>query len=374
MDLLPCPATPKDRCYLEHFPAAGGLLQRVLLPWSPFRLGRDNSADLVIYCSRVSKVHAEIVPGNEEMILRDLRSTNGTFVNGRRIHDYTALFNGDIIHLAEKEFRFASEASGELEPNEIVEATESALITGMRSVIQDTVALRELIDQGQVVARFQPIVTLANRRVVGYEALGRSRHATLPVSPGPLLALAEKLKMAAPVSRAFRRVALADCARLPRPHALFLNLHPDELLEDNLMKALDELPEERLPGQTLVVEIHEDTAADTPFLARLRSRLSQMNIRLAYDDFGAGRGRLAALAEVPVDYVKLDRALVQGMPLSSAMRELVRALARVCAGLGTQLLAEGLETEQQAVICQEQGCQLGQGYLFGHPAPVTELV
>src|SRR5262249_46607462 len=90
---------------------------------------------------------------------------------------------------------------------------------------------------------------------------------------------------------------------------------------------------------------------------------------LAYDDFGAGQARLAELVQVPADFVKIDRGLVQELPASRPMRELVRAVVRVCADLNACVVAEGIETAEQADLCRELGCHVGQGYLFGAPQP-----
>ena len=373
MNSSPCLTIPKAVPYLEHFPQPGGMLHRVRLGNLPYRLGRDAGAELAIYHPRVSKIHAEIFLEESELWIKDLGSTNGTFVNGRRIQDRVTLTDGDIIHLAEKEFRFGWEALGEGETELVDNATELALLTSIRSLIQDSKCLRTLLDSQQVTAHFQPIVALPERRVVAYEGLGRGRHATLPASPGPLFALAEKINLAAPLSRAFRKVTLVEAARLPRPCALFLNMHPDELPEQALQESLADLSDLLPSGQQLVLEIHENCTADIGALKRLRARLHEMGIGLAFDDFGVGQARLAALAQVEVDYVKLDRTLVQSLPHSPPLRELMRALAHVCAGQGAQVLAEGVETEEEAEVCCELGCGLGQGYLFGKPKSVADL-
>src|SRR5262249_9662283 len=139
------------------------------------------------------------------------------------------------------------------------------------------------------------------------------------------------------------------------------------LLQSRLPRLLDELPGLAGQGRPLVLEVHEDFAADLATFAGLRSCLGELGIRLAYDDFGAGQARLATLAQVAADFVKLDRGLVQGLPHSRALRDLVQALGRICADLGSQVLAEGVESAEEAALCLELGCQLGQGYLFGRP-------
>jgi EAL domain-containing protein (putative c-di-GMP-specific phosphodiesterase class I) len=148
---------------------------------------------------------------------------------------------------------------------------------------------------------------------------------------------------------------------------------PSELPEQALDASLDDLPAPPA-GQKLVLEIHENVTADTRTLCRLQARLRELDIGLAFDDFGVGQTRLAALPQVQVDFVKLDRTLVQSLPHSPPLRDLMRSLVHVCSGQGTQLLAEGIETEEEAEVCCELGCALGQGFLFARPKAVADLL
>ena len=94
---------------------------------------------------------------------------------------------------------------------------------------------------------------------------------------------------------------------------------------------------------------------------------------LAYDDFGAGQSRLMELAEVPPDVIKLDRSLIQGINDSQPRQDLVRALVKVMLDQGSEVLAEGVETESECAVCYELGCQLAQGFLIHHPATLDDL-
>jgi EAL domain-containing protein (putative c-di-GMP-specific phosphodiesterase class I) len=357
--------------YLDHYPEPGGVLRRTPLTPLPFLLGRDATADLVVYCPRVSKAHAAIAHDGETLAIEDLGSTNGTFVNGRRVKGRVGLCDGDIIHLASKEFRFGCEENPAAAVEPPVNPTEHAMLTGVRSLFREGGFLRDLIQRSQVTSFFQPIVSLADRQVRAYEALGRGRHDSLPHAPGPLLALAQRCRLTVPLSRAFRVASLAEAEGLPAPLTLFLNVHPDELRDSNFVDSLPELHPRA--GDQVVLEVHEDFMADVPTLQKLRARLSDLGVGLAYDDFGVGQARLSALTHAPADYVKLDRSLVQTLPHSQAMRDLVRALVRVCRDLGTQVIAEGLESENEVEVSQELGCQLGQGYLFGRPKRAADL-
>src|SRR5262249_52986617 len=124
-------------------------------------------------------------------------------------------------------------------------------------------------------------------------------------------------------------------------------------------------------GPPLVLAGPQSFLAAIPTVGWLGGRLSGRGLGLAYDDFGVGQSRLAALAQVPPDYVKLDQTLVQGLPHSRPLRELVRALGQVCAEVGSRLIAKGVQTEEEAAHALELGCRLGQGFLFGRPAPAA---
>jgi EAL domain-containing protein (putative c-di-GMP-specific phosphodiesterase class I) len=363
--------------YLDHFPQPGGSLARVFLNRFPFRLGRNRAAHLVVLHPQVSKTHAEIVREGDQLFLQEMGSTNGTFLNGQRITGRAPLHDGDILHLAEKEFRFGRDPEARLGgPGPVVAHTSTMIAKAgqPRSVLKEYEHLHELIAGRQATAHFQPIVSLTDWGPVGFEALGRGRHGSLPTNPGPLFALADQCQLAVPLSRLFRQVAVAESGPLPRPHTLFVNLHPKEQGDEGFLADLQRLSEMTTEGQTVAVEVNEGSVADVAALRRLRDQVHGVGFRLAYDDFGVGQGRLAALAEVPADYVKLDRSIVQNLPHSRPLRDLVRALGQVCADVGTELLAEGVETEDEMLIAQELGCHLGQGYLFARPLSACDLV
>jgi EAL domain-containing protein (putative c-di-GMP-specific phosphodiesterase class I) len=221
---------------------------------------------------------------------------------------------------------------------------------------------------------FQPIVRLDDLRVVGYESLGRGRHDQLPDNPTRLLDLAERCGLAAELSQMFRGQTLAEAARLPAGTLIFVNLHPEELRGGSLLRSLGAIPAAVRAARPLVLEVHEDAVTDVPAMQRLRDGLRDLGIRLAYDDFGAGQTRLAELAAVPPDFVKLDRKLVQQLPHSRPLQDLVRTLSQVSAKLGCEMLAEGVETGAEAEACRALGCRLGQGYLFGRGQTAGDLM
>ncbi|HEV3448150.1 MAG TPA: EAL domain-containing protein [Gemmataceae bacterium] len=351
--------------YLEHFPENDGVPQRIPLMELPFRLGRNPGLDFTVYSSQVSKEHAEIVWSGKEYHIRDLGSTNGTFVNGRRVIE-APLSPGDILHLARKEFRFGVVVAT---PGDTAKMSRTmpAMPELPASLIQGSEHLRELIKLRKVRVVFQPIVHMETQNLLGYEALGRSTHGKLATNPAELFQLADQCRLAPELSRLFRNVAVEESAALPRGARIFLNLHPSEKLDAELVESARVLQQKLRRGQVLVLEVHEDMVTDLETLRTLRGRLRELKIEMAYDDFGAGQARLEELAEASPDYVKLHMRLIRGIQESRTRQGLIQALNKLGQELGVKQIAEGIETPEEAKVCRSLGCRFGQGFLFGRP-------
>jgi len=359
------------RPYLEHFAEVGGPMQRVLLLTLPFVLGRSETAGHTIYSSKVSKEHAAIVAAEGRYAVRDLNSTNGTFVNGQRV-DEQVLKDGDIIHVAHVEFRFRHQiiVTGAVAPRggRPVEQTQIVVEADRPDrLIRCAQLLDELMATEAVTIVYQPIVDLQTREVAGYEALARGTLAELGSDPEALLRLAAQCDKVTTLSQLFRRRAVALSKRLPAGARIFLNVHPAELADPSWLASLAPL-DPRTAERRIVMEIAESSVTDVVEMAETKRALRQLDLELAYDDFGAGQARLNELIETPPDYLKLDKTLVHGLDVSGARREMVAALVKVAKGLGVLTIAEGIETEAIADVCRELGCDLGQGYFFGVPA------
>ncbi|HXT68455.1 MAG TPA: EAL domain-containing protein [Vicinamibacterales bacterium] len=356
--------------YLERHPEAGGPVERVPILKVPFTIGRSEDADHTIYSSKVSKEHLVILRSGDRYAVRDLESTNGTFVNGSRTTD-RVLADGDIIHVAHVEFcfRHSSAPSHAVRPadEKSVERTQLIVAEQPGSLIRGTELLREMIDRETVEVVYQPIVDLRTRAVVAYEALARGTHPELSRSPATLLALAEQCGVVIELSRLFARKAVSYCGRLPSGTKVFVNMHADELKRPDLLESLSALRALAPSDHQVVLEIAEASVTDVVAMAENKEAFTTLGLEFAYDDFGAGQARLVELTDIPPDYLKIDKAVIQGIEAAAPRREMVGALLRVVRRLGVRVIAEGVETELVAGICQELGCDLGQGYLFGRP-------
>jgi EAL domain-containing protein (putative c-di-GMP-specific phosphodiesterase class I) len=364
--------TEQQLAYLEHYPEQDKAPHRVLIDQEPFRIGRNPAAHFVIYSTKVSKEHAEIYRVGGDYRIRDMGSRNGTFVNGIKIDGRARLTNGDIIHVAHAEFRFSVDTPGMLDgpPTNTTDPVQSVLPS---SLIRGGERLREMLSQQDVTTLFQPIVNLESTEVLAYEALGRGKHCELSASPVELFRLADRCRMSAELSRTFRLRAIEQVDLLPSGVHVFFNLHPAEMTDPGLIDSLSEMQAALKGCRRMVVEIHENAVSDATRMRRLYDQLNQADIGLAFDDFGVGQSRFLELAEAPPDYIKLDRSLVHGIDLAEARQELVHAMTRVARKFGVQIIAEGIETSDEARTCEALGCQLGQGFRFGRPVPAGQL-
>jgi EAL domain-containing protein (putative c-di-GMP-specific phosphodiesterase class I) len=371
----PAEATVGEGWALEGGVGDDGLPQRTPIHPLPFRIGRSARLEMNLPSLHVSKRHAEIYSDGKALRVRDLGSRNGTFVNHEPVSD-AALHDGDVLHFGDFEFRLAHVSA---ERPESLETTHTLVRTGPPPGQRagDGKEMRELLQQGAVTMVFQPIVHLPSMRVAAYEALGRGRHPGLPEGPVELFEIAGQLgpEAQAELSRRFRRRAVELVRARREPPVLFLNTHPAELERPGLLESLEEL-RNLAPNVDLVLEIHENALAQSDFITWLRSKLSEINVGLAWDDFGAagGRTRLFELAEAPPHYLKFDRRFVTGLDHAPTSRQrLVASLVAAARELLVKTVAEGVETAEEAQACLRAGFSHAQGYRFGRPMSVEGI-
>lgn len=357
--------------YLESRQAESPHTCRFPLHSLPLRAGRRWDLPLVLPFPLVSWEHAEFLEDGGRLWVRDLGSTNGTFVNGRRIEWATALGEGDVVHLALLELRVGRTGSTSELHGATVDLSESV----PRNFVEQAQRFSSLMRTRAVDILFQPIVSLRGGSRPCYEALGRGSHGDLPASPVELLEIASRLGAAAELSRLFRSRAVEEALRHLAPGAgLFLNTHPAELQRPaQLLNAVRQIRDEA-PGLELTLEIHEKAVAQPGALRDLYARLRGLGVRLAYDDFGAGASRLAELADAPPDVIKFDTAMISGMDRASAGRHaVVSSMLKLAADLGIVTVAEGIETKACLEACRALGFDAGQGYFCGMPAPAESF-
>jgi len=212
---------------------------------------------------------------------------------------------------------------------------------------------------------YQPIVG-ADGSAFGYEALVRCHEPLFP-HPEALLAAAERLERLPELGRAIRAAVSDALSREAFPGVAFVNLHPLDLNDDALLDP--DAPLSRFAPRA-VLEVTERAHLDHVRDVAVRvARLRKLGYRIALDDLGAGYAGLTSFAALVPDFVKIDRALVQGMDRHALRRRLVASMAHVCTELGISVVAEGIETLREQEEAIGAGCALLQGYLIGRPSP-----
>jgi EAL domain-containing protein (putative c-di-GMP-specific phosphodiesterase class I) len=213
---------------------------------------------------------------------------------------------------------------------------------------------------------FQPIVTWRGREVYAYEALVRSGESSLP-HPGALFDAAERLDRLHELGRVIRDRVAAAAPRLDSDKLLFVNLHPRDLLDDELYRPSAALS--RIAGK-VVLEITE--RAPLAGMGDLRGRLQSLRdlgYRFALDDLGAGYAGLSGFTVLDPAVVKLDISLVRNVHLESTKLSVIKAMVNLCQELNITVVSEGIETAEERDALVAVGCDLLQGFLFARPTP-----
>jgi EAL domain-containing protein (putative c-di-GMP-specific phosphodiesterase class I) len=326
---------------------------------SPFIVGRHAHAALTIPCATVSGTHAELRLEDGQLWVKDLGSTNGTFVNGARLDGESVVRSGDLLQFAEVVFRVGLDR-GQVDAKTMAgDSSDRAL-----ALIQ----FDKLISERAVLPHFQPIVDYRTMEVVGYEILGRSRLFGLG-TPHAMFSAAAVLDLESELSRMMRTEGMYCAASLPGEPLLFVNTHPSELNEQGVLEfSLREL-RELAPQSRIVLEIHEAAVTSVKQMCEIRALLNELSMGLAYDDFGAGQARIVELGEAPPDYLKFDIELIRDIDHASSERKrMLASLVNIVGDLGIASLAEGVETQAEHEACRDMGFNFAQGFYYGKPA------
>lgn len=241
--------------------------------------------------------------------------------------------------------------------------------------IEEFELARVSLREGWIEPFFQPILSLETRRPHSWEALLRIRHPQDGVlSPAairsalddPRLADTIGLRM---VERVVDQMALWQRAGVPF-RQVSLNMATDNIVNPDFTKALlERLDRNGLPRSSIKLEITERVLLDEleDVIRWKLQDFKDQGIGLSLDDFGTGYASLVHLQTLPVDELKIDRSFVSGMRTNDKGQEIVRAMIGLAKTMGLSTVAEGVETEAEALLLTSWGCHYGQGYLFGRP-------
>jgi diguanylate cyclase (GGDEF)-like protein len=229
--------------------------------------------------------------------------------------------------------------------------------------------LEQVLNENRIRSVFQPIISLADGAVFGYEALSRGPIGTRLESADALFTAAAAVGATHRLERVCRFRSIAAAAGIPSGCYLFLNLSPRVLEEQNAGLSREVMEQSRLAQERVVLEITEKQAiADFDLLKRALLVYYRQGFKVAIDDAGAGHNSLRTVTEVRPHFIKLDMALVRDIDSDRAKNALVSAIIIFAKRIDAKVLAEGIETVDELATLIEIGVDLGQGFLLGRPS------
>lgn len=240
--------------------------------------------------------------------------------------------------------------------------------------------LRQALEREQFVMHYQPQIELTTGQIIGLEALIRWQHPEKGLlTPGGFIPIAETSGLMASIGAWALRTACAYAQKLVSngraPLRMSINISPLQFKAANFTELVSKiLAETGFDPQCLELEITEGIAMEhtEETISRL-SALREMGVKLAIDDFGKGYSSLSYLKHLPVTTLKIDMAFVRGILTNQYDSAIIEAILTLAKSLDMDVIAEGIENEEQRQALRSLGCELGQGYLFSHPIPPEEL-
>jgi len=242
--------------------------------------------------------------------------------------------------------------------------------------------LEGAVEREEIDAHYQPIVALSTGRVVGLEALARWRHPVRGlVFPESFIPMAEETGFMPPIGRTILQLACEQLRSWRSRHRFHedlmvsVNLSQSELRNPNLAQDVEAiLAQTGIPADRLILEITESSAMqDPPATIDTLGKLRALGVRLALDDFGTGYSSLSHLREFPIDMLKIAKPFVDRIERDGADGTFVDAILRLAAALGLEVVAEGIERQEQAEALRSLGCALGQGYYYAPPSEASDI-
>jgi len=261
------------------------------------------------------------------------------------------------------------------------EIFDTAMHTRAVTLLRLESDLRRALEKDELCVYYQPIVSLASGELHGFEALVRWQHPERGiVAPDDFVPLAEETGLILPIGLRVLRDACNQLRKWQqyslshRDLIMSVNLSGKQLMQPDLIERIEEvLHESQINPWHLKLEITETVVMENPELAAVTlAKLRSLGVRLSIDDFGTGYSSLSYLNRFPVDTLKIDRSFVTSMNAADENLQIVKTIITLAGNLGMQVVAEGVETEEQWEQLRSLKCQYGQGFLFSKPLEVTD--
>ena len=261
------------------------------------------------------------------------------------------------------------------------EVFDHAMHAGALKRLQLETDLRKAVELNQFRVYYQPIVSLHSGKIVGFETLSRWQRPQGLLMPAEFISVADETGLILPINRQL----LCDACRQLRswqnlypsdpPLSVNINLSPKQFAQPELSSEIGKtLHEAGVDPACVNLEITEAIAmADADRSTVIMTQLKALGVRLDVDDFGTGYSSLSRLQRFPVDTLKIDRSFISRMIPDVETAAIVRIIVMLAHGLRLTVIAEGVETQEQADLLRDLGCELAQGYLYSKPAPAETI-
>lgn len=235
--------------------------------------------------------------------------------------------------------------------------------------------LRKALTNEDLRLEYQPQVELSTQKITGFEALARWQHPEMgEIPPSQFIPIAETSGMMRPLTEWILHKACHDAVRWG-DLKIAVNLAPSLFQQTGLTRIIySALEESGLPPERLELEITEDNLiGDTERTLTILRELKEMGVQIAMDDFGTGFSSLGYLRQFPFDKIKIDRSFINDIGNEDDADAIVRAIISMGHALKMDVIAEGVETLEQANILMAEGCEQVQGFLYGRPMPRRDI-
>ena len=271
----------------------------------------------------------------------------------------------------------AKEAGGDT-----VRFYQTTMMAAVRHQLDLEQELHDALERGELHMVYQPLWDLATEQPAGLEALVRWTHPERGlVSPGEFIPLAERTGLIVPLGRWILEQVLAQVAAwleaglAPLSLGVAVNVSARQFAQpDWVAEVQQRLANARMTAECLKLEVTESLLMANPDTAAAKMReLRSAGVRFALDDFGTGYSSLAYLQDLPLDYLKVDRSFVQRIGESGAGEGIIEAVLAMAGHLDLGVIAEGVETAEQAAFLRERGGDVGQGFYWSRPLPPAEV-
>ena len=256
------------------------------------------------------------------------------------------------------------------------EVFDNAMHASALKRLQLETDMRRALELGEFLVYYQPIVSLRDRRIVGFEALTRWQRPQGMVMPGEFINVANETGVILSINQQLMMDAFRQLRRWQElfpsdpPLAMSVNISPKQFQEPDLSAQIGQILKQSGVNPNCVnLEITETIAmADAQRSEVVLKDLKALGLHLEIDDLGTGYSSLSRLQRFPVDTLKINRAFISRMDSDLETHEIVRIIVMLAQNLGLKVVAEGVETEEQVEMLRHVSCELAQGYLFSKPA------